>query len=238
MQEFPPESIDMVITSPPYNVDVKYGKEVNDNLDYGQYLNWLDAVWESCFRVLVDGGRICINVADLGRNPYFSIHSDITVRLRNSGWYLMGIIIWNKQQMSSTAWGSWESASAPSLRGSHEFIIVAGKNKKKKSPRLPGAKSGPFLNCPEKKEFLSLTHEIWKILPETNSKHPAPFPYELPSRLIRLFSFEGDVILDPFCGSGTTLRAAKDFHREYIGIDAVEKWVKMSKERVAQEIMF
>jgi DNA modification methylase len=233
-------SVDAVITSPPYNVGINYGDgQVNDSLPYEEYLCWLDKVWHECWRVLCDGGRLCINVNDTGRNPYFPVHADISTRLRISGWYFMGIIIWHKgTSMGNTAWGSWESASCPSLRGQHEYIIVVGKGGKQKPPRIPGSKSGPYFIKDGTKEFLSLTNEMWKFTPETDSEHPAPFPYELPSRLIRLFTFAGDVVLDPFCGSGTTLRAALDYGRDGIGIDVVEKYIEMSRIRLSQKPMF
>src|SRR3990172_5050752 len=239
MSKMPASSIDLIVTSPPYNVGIDYGDgQVDDALPYEDYLDWLDKVWVASWRVLCDGGLLCINVNDTCRNPYFPAHADIASRLRLAKWYLMGTIIWHKgTSLGNTAWGSWESASSPSLRGQHEYIVVAGKGGKKKLPRVDGASSGPFLNNNGRKEFLDLTNEMWKFAPETNSSHPAPFPYELPSRLIRLFSFVGDVVLDPFCGSGTTLRAAKDFGREAIGIDIVEKYVAMSRNRAAQDMM-
>lgn len=223
------EFADLVITSPPYNVGKDYGAGVQDSLPYEDYLGWLDRVWEECFRVLRPSGRLCINVNDQGRNPYYPIHADILSRLRVNGWHLMGNIVWDKMSvMNNTAWGSWESASAPSLRGRHEYIIIAGKEGKK---RFDYAKreSGPF----DEGEFVKLTQEIWKFTPETHSKHPAPFPYELPKRLIKLFSFKHDMILDPFMGSGTTLRAAYDLNRKSIGIDIVEKFCNMSAFRMA-----
>ena len=229
-------SVDIIVTSPPYNVKRDYGDgQIDDGRDYEEYLDWMDVIWKECNRVLVDGGRLCININDTGRNPYFPVHADVLSRLRVAGWYLMGNIIWDKMtSMGTTSWGSWEMASAPSLRGRHEYIIIAGKGGKKKAPRLAGAQSGPYLNTTEGKEFLSLTNELWRFTPETKRDHPAPFPYELPSRLIRLFSFVGDVILDPFSGSGTTIKAAQDFGRLGIGIDLVWDYCKLSQRRESQ----
>lgn len=247
MRKMPAGSVDLIVTSPPYNVDKEYGDEVDDALPYDDYLDWLDEVWAASWHVLCYGGRLCINVNDQGRNPYYPIHADILSRLRQTWydfedenrWYLMGNIIWDKMTpMGTTSWGSWEGASSPSLRGRHEYIIVVGKRGKKKQPHIDGAESGPYFNDTGGKEFLELTNEIWRFVPETHSKHPAPFPYELPSRLIRLYSFVGDVILDPFCGSGTTFRAALDFGREAVGIELVEKWANLARERVSQAPMF
>lgn len=236
MAKLPAGSVDLVITSPPYNVGKEYGEAVDDDLPYEEYLDWLDTVWAACWRILVGGGRLCINVADLWRNPYVCLHGDIAARLARAGWHNKGIIIWDKGSMSNgTAWGSWMSASNPGLRGVHEFIIVAAKGTEGKPPRLEDAISGPYT----REEFMDLTREVWRMQPETkNTKHPAPFPLELPSRLIRLYSFVGDVVVDPFCGSGTTLRAALDFGRDAIGFDLVEEYAEMSQRRVSQAPMF
>jgi site-specific DNA-methyltransferase (adenine-specific) len=218
------ESIDLVVTSPPYNVGVDYG-DYKDSLDYEVYLDWLDKIWNECFRVLRNGGRICINVGDTGRNPYFPVHCDIASRMRKK-WFLMGIIVWNKQNcLSNTAWGSWMSASSPSLRGIQEFIIVAGKGGKFFRKDVP---NGIWT----KKEFLEYTLEIWNFPPETRcKKHPAPFPEELPKRCIKLYSYPNDVVLDPFIGSGTTMKVAQDLERSCIGIEASPEYCETSKKR-------
>jgi len=227
MKDWPDNCVDLVVTSPRYNVGVQYDGETNDSIPYEDYLNWLDLVWDECFRLLYQGGRICINVGDTGRNPYYPVHCDISVRLRKR-WYMMGIIIWDKQNcLSNTAWGSWQSPTSPHLRGLHEFIIVAGKNGKfyQKSDR-------PKEQW-ESKEFLRDTLEIWRFSPETKPiYHPAPFPIELPYRLIKLYSYPGDIILDPFCGSGTTCVAAKMLGRRYIGIDISEKYCQIARQRL------
>ena len=195
-------SVDLIATSPPYNVGKAYcGDESADQLDYQVYLTWLDKVWRLGYDALVEGGRIAINVADMGRNPYRSLHSDIFTRLQqmvfdNDGrWHPMGIIVWDKVlPLGGTAWGSWEKASSPSLRGEHEYILIFGKNGKKKAPAIAGSASGPYKKIDGVSEFVSLTREIWRIRPETGKDHPAPFPLALPLNLIKLLTFPD------FCG--------------------------------------
>ena len=227
MQGWPDNCVDLVVTSPRYNVGVDYTDQVNDSIPYEDYLNWLDTIWSDCFRVLRSGGRLCINVGDTGRNPYYPVHCDIAVRLR-SKWFLMGIIIWNKQNcLSNTAWGSWKSPVAPSLRGMHEFIVIAGKNGKF------FRKDSAVKDVWTKEDFLKCTLEIWNFTPETDKiGHPAPFPLELPRRLIKLYSYLNDTILDPFCGSGTTCVAAKMLGRSFIGIDISEEYCEIARMRL------
>lgn len=217
-------SINLIITSPPYNVGKDYG-EYKDDRVYEDYLNWLDKIWSECFRVLKYGGRICINVGDIGRSPYYPIHCDIVSRLRKK-WFMMGIIIWNKQNcLSNTAWGSWESSSSPHLRGQHEFIIIAGKGGKS---RHKYKKDDVWA----KNEFVEATLEIWDFPPETRLReHPSPFPEELPKRLMKLYSFPGDVILDPFLGSGTTMKVGQDLGRSCVGIELNRKYCEMARKR-------
>lgn len=226
LKELPSESIDFIVTSPPYNVGIDYG-EYKDNKKYETYLDSLDLVWEQCFRVLRNGGRIAVNLGDTGRNPYYPVHCDVASRLRTK-WYLMGIIIWNKQNcLSNTAWGSWMSASAPHLRGLHEFIIIAGKNGK----FFRKDKKDDYW---QKREFLRNTLEIWNISPESKKLigHPAPFPVELPKRLIKLYSYPNDIVLDPFCGSGTSCVAAHYLYRKWIGIDINPEYCELARKRL------
>ena len=227
LQVFPTiedNSIDFIITSPPYNIKKDYD-EYADDLSYDDYLVWLDLVWDECYRVLRDGARICININDLGRNPYHPTHCDVASRMRKK-WFLMGIIVWDKTNcLSNTAWGSWMKTSAPGLRGMHEYIIVAGKGGKFFRKDVEDDKWA-------KKEFLRSTLEIWRFPPETRKRdHPAPFPLELPKRAIKLFSYPNDVVLDPFIGSGTTIEACQDLGRSCVGIELSEKYCASIKQK-------
>ncbi len=226
MKDWPDNCIDLVVTSPPYNVGVKYDK-YEDIMPYEDWLDWLDLVWDECLRILVKGGRICINCNDTGRNPYYPSHCDIASRMRRK-WYMMGIIVWDKKSnLSNTAWGSWKSPSSPSLRGRQEYIIVAGKDGKILH------KENGIKDRYGNREFLDLTTEIWSFIPQTNNRiHPASFPVELPRRAIKLYSYRNATILDPFCGSGTTCVAAKMLGRQYIGIDISEKYCNISRKRL------
>lgn len=225
MNELPDNSIHLMITSPPYNVTKEYDK----NLSLSEYLGLLNKVWKETFRVLVPGGRVCINVANLGRKPYLPLHSYIIESMLEIGFLMRGEIIWDKGSSSSasTAWGSWLSASNPVLRDIHEYILIFSKG----NFSLPSRNKKSSLT---KKEFLEFTKSIWKF-PAASAKrigHPAPYPEELPARLIKLYSFEGDVVLDPFVGSGTTCIAALNLKRNYIGYDINEEYVLLANRRI------
>ena len=196
MDELPDNSVHQMITSPPYNAS----KEYDENLSLKEYLDLLYSVWQETYRVLVWGGRACINIANLGRKPYIPLHSYIIDAMQKIGFLMRGEIIWNKAASASpsTAWGSWCSASNPVLRDIHEYILIFSKGS---FSRQRGEKN----NSIQKEGFLEWTKSVWTF-PAVSAKkigHPAPFPEELPHRLIHLYSFEADVILDPFAGSGT-----------------------------------
>ena len=226
MEELPDNSVHLMVTSPPYNV----AKEYDDDLSLDEYLELLNAVWEETYRVLVHGGRACINVANLGRKPYIPLHGYIIEGMRNIGYLMRGEIIWNKGSGagSSTAWGSWQSAANPVLRDVHEYILVFSKGSfsRKKAGRE---------NTIKKEEFLEWTRSVWD-LPTVSAKkigHPAPFPEALPHRLIQLYSFKGDVILDPFAGSGTVCLSALKDHRNYVAYDIDPEYVKLAETRIS-----
>ena len=226
MDEIPDDSIHLMITSPPYNV----GKEYDNDLTLDEYLELLTEVFGQTYRKLVTGGRACINIANIGRKPYIPLHAMIIEIMLDLGFLMRGEIIWDKSASAggSCAWGSWMSASNPVLRDYHEYILVFSKESYSKN------RSQERKDTIERDEFIQWTKSIWTF-PAVNAKkigHPAPFPIELPHRLINLYSYEGDVVLDPFCGSGTTCIAALQNNRNYIAYDINEEYVKLSQKRI------
>ncbi len=211
MEELPDNSVHLMITSSPYNV----GKEYDENLTLQEYRILLKQVWKKVYRVLVLGGRACINIANLGRKPYIPLHAFIVEDMLDLGFLMRGKIIWNKASSSSpsTAWGSWLSAANPTLRDVHEYILVFSKgmfSRKNASRRR---------NTISREEFLEFTKSVWTFPAEPAHAvgHPAPFPVELPYRLIQLYTFEGEVTLGPFIGSGQAAIAAIKADRHYVG---------------------
>jgi DNA modification methylase len=227
MEEIPDNSIHLMVTSPPYNV----GKEYDENLTLNEYREFLRKVWSEAKRVLVPGGRACINVANLGRKPYIPLHVFIVEDMLDLGFLMRGEIIWNKGASGSpsTAWGSWLSAKNPVLRDVHEYILVFSKgmfsrgNLRRKSTI-------------SKEEFLEFTKSVWTFPAEPATKigHPAPFPVELPYRLIQLYTFEGEIVLDPFMGSGQTAIAAMKTRRHYVGYDINEEYTRLAERRIKE----
>jgi site-specific DNA-methyltransferase (adenine-specific) len=227
MNELPDSSVHLMITSPPYNVT----KEYDNNLNLKEYLVLLKNVWKETHRVLVPGGRACINVANLGRKPYIPLHSYIIKDMLELGFYMRGEIIWNKASSASpsTAWGSWLSAANPVLRDIHEYILIFSKN------TFTHSRNGKESTI-TKEEFLEWTKSVWTF-PAVSAKsigHPAPFPEELPHRLIKLYSFKHNIILDPFLGSGTTSLSALKNNRNYIGYDTNEKYIELANRRTSE----
>ena len=227
MKEIPDNSLHLMVTSPPYNVT----KEYDENLSLKEYLQLLQHVFSETYRVLVNGGRACVNVANLGRRPYLPLSDFISQIMIEIGFQMRGEIIWNKGAGTgvSMAWGSWQSASNPVLRDVHEYILVFSKG----SFSRPKTESKE--NTISKEQFMEWTKSVWTMNPESAKKvgHPAPFPIELPYRLIQLYTFKGDVILDPFMGSGTTAIAALKSERKYIGYDNDPAYIKLAEERIA-----
>lgn len=227
MEDLPNDSVHLMITSPPYNV----GKDYDDDLSLKEYLDLMRAVLKETYRVLVTGGRACINLANVGRKPYIPLHMYITELMLDIGFLMRGEIIWDKSASAgtSTAWGSWKSASNPVLRDVHEYILVFSKDSfsRKKDHKRDTIK---------KEQFLEWTKSVWRFQTASAKKigHPAPFPVELPYRLIQLYSFEGDVVLDPFCGSGTTCIAAIKSNRNFVAYEINEKYVELSKKRIKE----
>jgi DNA modification methylase len=225
MDEIPDNSVHLMITSPPYNVKKEYDKDMS----LEEYRQLLYKVFQETYKKLVTGGRACINIANLGRKPYIPLHSYIIEDMLKIGYFMRGEIIWDKASSASpsTAWGSWMSASNPVLRDTHEYILVFSKesfSRKKKDKQ----------NTITKEQFLEWTKSVWTFsaVSARSIGHPAPFPEELPYRLIQLYSFKGDVILDPFCGSGTTCLAALKSKRYYIGYDIKHEYVELANNRI------
>jgi len=230
MAELPDNSVHLMVTSPPYNV----GKEYDEDLTLQEYLEFLKGVWREVHRVLVPGGRACINVANLGRKPYIPLHVYIVESLLEIGFLMRGEIIWNKASSASpsTAWGSWLSAANPTLRDVHEYILVFSKgafNRKNPEKRE---------NTISKDEFLESTRSVWTFPAESAHKvgHPAPFPVELPRRLIELYTFKDEVVLDPFMGSGQTAIAAVKTGRHYVGYEVDGEYVRLAEKRINVEL--
>jgi len=225
MGELPDSCIHLMVTSPPYNAR----KEYDADLTLDEYLRLLEKVFRETYRVLVPGGRACINIANLGRKPYLPLSAYINQLMIGLGFLMRGEIIWDKGSSagSSTAWGSWLSASNPTLRDVHEYILVFSKGRFKRV--VQGRES-----TIERDDFLELTKSVWQFSTESASRvgHPAPFPIELPRRLIELYTFEDDVVLDPFIGSGTTALAALDTQRHFIGYEIDPTYAQTALERI------
>ncbi len=226
LKRLPDNCTHLMVTSPPYNV----GKDYDRDLALGEYLDFLESVMREVYRVLVWSGRVCFNVANLGRRPYIPLHSYLIERFQKIGFLMRGEIIWNKGggvAGNSTAWGSWKSAVNPTLRDIHEYILVFSKGSFKRDPVDKE-------NTISAEEFVEFTRSVWSFQPESAKKvgHPAPFPIELPYRCIQLYTFKGDVVLDPFAGVGTTCLAAIKTGRHFIGIDIDEGYVKKARDNI------
>lgn len=230
MVELPDSSVHLMVTSPPYNV----GKDYDEDRTLDEYLTFLKRVWQEAYRVLVPGGRACINVANLGRKPYIPLHTFIIRDALELGFLMRGEIIWDKGASASvsTAWGSWQSASNPTLRDGHEYILVFSKGNFRRE-RPEGRK-----DTISREQFLEFTKSVWCFPAESARKvgHPAPFPVELPYRLIQLYTYEGEVVLDPFMGSGQTALAAIKAGRRYVGYETNEGYRELAAKRIGEQV--
>ena len=226
MNELPDHSVHLMVTSPPYNV----GKVYDEDLTLAEYLAFLKRVWAETYRVLVPGGRACINVANLGRKPYIPLHTFVAQDMIEQGFLMRGEVIWDKaaSASASTAWGSWQSATNPTLRDVHEYILVFSKGAYRRD--RPEDRKDTIT----KDEFLEFTKSVWTFAAESAKKigHPAPFPIELPYRLIQLYTFDGEVVLDPFMGSGQTALAAIKAGRHFVGYELNSEYQMLANNRI------
>ena len=219
--------ISLTVTSPPYNV----GKLSDNNLSDEDYWKLMRQCFKEVYRVTESGGRLVLNVANLGRKPYIPFSNMFTDLMLDLGFLMRGEIIWQKSKGANAnfAWGSWLSASNPVIRDIHEYCLVFSKEGMSK-----GSKGKSTI---EKEEFMESTLSIWNINPARAKKigHPAPFPVELAERFINLYSYEKDLILDPFIGSGTTALAASKLKRSYIGYEVNAEYCKLAEKRLAED---
>jgi len=227
MHHLPDDSVALAVTSPPYNASKQY----DDDLSLEEYLELISRVGEEVYRVLRPGGRYAINIANLGRKPYIPLTAFFYQVHLALDFLPMGEIIWQKARgaSGSTAWGSWMNAKSPRLRDLHEYILVFAKQ----SFSRPDRGESDI----EKEEFMAGTLSVWEIPPESAKRigHPAPFPIPLVDRLVRLLCYRGDVVLDPFLGSGTTAVAAQLAGRHYVGYEVNPDYIALAEQRIAQE---
>lgn len=232
LRKIPTGSIDIIITSPPYNFGLEYkDDEKNDAMRWDDYFKKIDTIWKECARVLKPGGRLCLNVQPLF-SDYIPTHHLMSKQLLNHGLIWKGEILWEKNNYNCkyTAWGSWKSPSMPYLKYTWEFVEIFSKDTHKKA----GDSSRADITGDEFKKWV---YAKWSIAPERNMKeydHPAMFPKELATRLMKLFSYQGDIVLDPFNGAGTTTLCATETGRKYIGIDISPKYCKISEKRIKE----
>ena len=221
-------SIDLIVTSPPYNVDIKY-ETYDDTIPYDKYLEFSERWLTKCYGLTKDDGRLCLNIPlDKNKGGQQSVCADLTTIAKKVGWKYHATIIWNEQNISRrTAWGSWMSASAPFVIAPVEVIVVLYKKRWKKT-------SGSGKSNVTRNEFLEWTNAVWNFSGASKNKvgHPSPFPVELPKRCIKLFSFVGDVVLDPFLGSGTTLLACLETDRKGIGVEIDRNYCELAVKRL------
>ncbi len=236
-------SVALVITSPPYFAGKEYETDTTTGhvpASYIEYLDLLEEVLAVCLRKLEPGGRMAINVANLGRKPYRSLSSDVMAILQDRlGMLLRGEIIWQKAKGAggSCAWGSYRSPQNPVLRDVTERVVIASKGRFDRAIKRARreALGLPHEATIDTGEFLEATLDVWEIPSERASRvgHPAPFPVALPRRLIELYTYTGDLVLDPFIGSGSTAVAAVETARHYVGFDTDAAYLALAEERIA-----
>ena len=225
MAQVADNSVALMVTSPPYHV----GKDYDSNRSFDDFLNMLEAVLAETYRKLQPGGRAVVNVANLGRRPYVPLADLITARMLAIGYLMRAEIIWQKARgaAGSCAWGSWQSPANPVVRDVHEYCLCFSKG------RFDRVVRGQSTITAE--EFMAATLSVWEIPPERASRvnHPAPFPVELPKRFIQLYTYEGELVLDPFMGSGSTAVAAVSTNRSWVGYEIDPAYCEVTRRRVA-----
>ena len=232
LQRFPDQFVDIIVTSPPYNFGQAYASEtldVDDAVRWDRYFMQLTRVWCECVRVLKPGGRFCVNVQPLF-SDYVPTHHVVSTQLRELGLLWKAEFLWEKHNYSCkyTAWGSWKSPSMPYIKYTWEFIEVFCKETHRKA----GDPSKIDITGDEFKDWV---YAKWEVAPEGRMKrygHPAMFPEALPYRLLKLFSYVDDLVLDPFNGVGTTTLVAEKLGRRWIGIDVSATYCQTAKRRI------
>lgn len=227
MEEVEDNSVQLIVTSPPYNVGKNYSLYY-DKKEIDTYLSFINRVWKECKRVLCKGGRIAVNVADTWRQPYIPLHALIIQQFLDLGMLMRGVIYWDKGASVgvSTAWGSWRSASNPTLRDVGEYLLIFCKDSFKLHTDNKISTISP-------EQFTLYTKSLWSFSAvDTKEGHPAIFPDELPKRLIQLYTFLGDTVLDPFLGSGTTCKVAKAWGRKSVGYEIDESYRPIIEKKI------
>ena len=245
MDRVRPASVALVVTSPPYFAGKAYEEELGEGhipATYVEYLTMLEDVFAECVDKLEPGGRIAVNVANLGRKPYRSLSADVIGILQDRlGLLLRGEVIWRKARGAggNCAWGSFKKPANPVLRDLTERVVIASKGRfdRALSPAARAERGLPSVASTTADEFMDATLDVWELAPEsaTRVNHPAPFPVELPQRLIDLYTYRGDVVLDPFMGSGTTAVAAVRTGRHYLGYDTDDGYARAASARAEAE---
>ena len=226
MDKIPEKSVHLVVTSPPYNV----GKEYEEEKDFNDYMESLYYVWLEVRDKLVDGARVAINIANIQRHPVLPVVARTILDMNRLGFLFRGDIVWVKSVTAGrrTSWGSWMSASNPVIRDEHEYILVF--SYKTWSRQAEDRKNSTM----DSQQFMSYTKSVWNMRTVSAKRigHPAPFPVELPYRLINMYTYEGDVVLDPYMGSGTTAIAAESLGRNWVGYEREEKYIDLARRRI------